>query len=226
MHLKGFSCLTLSYILYTVQHMKMLELSQTFDATKLPVQQHALVLHSPEHSKATATKYVNESLSREQLTVYLPVDTENNNNNNNSSQNSEKVPEIINYEDNVSRGSLLTLDIRPFYNSAVKGDVKKPFEELKTLLEEAINERVVSGKNDGVTIVSGIAGTLVANQKFEESISAEKWWQETHSEWLQKGLKITMICPHPRPTFDKSQLVHYKQAISSLHHVVVDPNLS
>ncbi|MFL6485554.1 MAG: hypothetical protein ACJ71D_02415, partial [Nitrososphaera sp.] len=101
----------------------MLKLSQTFDATKLPVQQHALVLHSPEHIKATATKYVNESLSREQLTVYLPVDTENNNNNNNnnSSQNSEIAPEIINYEDNVSRGSLLTLDTRPFYNSAVEG---------------------------------------------------------------------------------------------------------
>ena len=106
-----------------MQHLMMLEPSQASDATKLPVQQHTLVLHSPEHSKATTTKYVNESLSREQLTVYMPVHAENNNNNN-SSQNSEKAPEIINYEDNVNRGILLTLDTRPFYNSAVKGDVK------------------------------------------------------------------------------------------------------
>ncbi len=71
---------------------------------------------------------------------------------NNISQNSEKAPEIINYEDNVNHGNLLTLDTGPFYKSAVHGDVPQPFEELKTLLDEAINEQVASGKNDRVTM--------------------------------------------------------------------------
>jgi hypothetical protein len=95
----------------------------------------------------------------------------------------------------------------------------QPFEELKTLLEEAIKERIASNKNDEVTFVSGIGGTLATNQKFDECINAEKWWQKTHSEWLQKGLKVTMICSHPSTVFEKSQFMHYKQAISSLHQI-------
>jgi hypothetical protein len=101
----------------------------------------------------------------------------------------------------------------------------EPFEELKIMLEEAITERrIASDKNDEVTFVSGIAGSLATNQRFDESIAAEQWWQKTHSEWLQKGLKITMICSHPCTIFDKNQFMHYKQAMSSLHQIVVDPS--
>jgi hypothetical protein len=197
------------------------EPTNTYDSTRLPFQQHALVLHSADNNKA-ATKYVNEALSRGQLTVYVPVNTDNNNN---TSHSSEIESGIISYEDNVNRGNLLTLDIRSFYNSALAGNMQ-PFEELKTLLEEAIKERIASDKNDEVTFVSGIGGTLASNQKFDECINAEKWWQKTHSEWLQKGLKVSMICSHPSTVFDKSQFAQYKQAMSSLHSTVVHPSLT
>ena len=189
--------------------------ANTHDSTKLPFEQHAMVLHPPEESKA-ATKYVNEALRRGYLTVYVPVNTDNN-----TSSISEVASEIIAYEENVNRGNLLTFDTRSFYSSALAGNVQ-PFEELKVLLEEAIKERIASDKSDEVILVSGIAGTLATNQKFGESIKAEKWWQKTHSEWLKKGLKVTMICSHPCTIFDKSQFTHYKQAMSSLHHIVVD----
>jgi len=166
-----------------------LEPANTYGSAQLPFQQHALVLHSTEHNNKAATKYVNEALSRGQLTVYVPVNTDNNN----MPHSSEIASEIVNYEDNVNHGNLLTLDIRSFYNSALAGDMQ-PFEELKILLEEAIKERIASDKNDEVIFVSGIGGTLATNQKFDESINSEKWWQKTHSEWLQKGLKVTMIC--------------------------------
>jgi len=206
-----------------VQAIMTLEPANTDDAAKIPLEQHALVLHPHEDSKA-AIKYVNDALSRGQLAVYVPENTENNNNNNNNTSHiSEIESEIINYEDNVNHGNLLTLDIRSFYNFLLAGNIQ-PFEELKIVLEEGIKERIASGKNDEVTFVSGIGGTLGANQKFEESINAEKWWQRTHSEWLQKGLKVTMICSHPSTIFDKSEFMHYKQAISSLHHIVVHPS--
>ena len=54
-----------------------LESANTYDSAKLPLEQHALVLHPPEDGKA-ATKYVNEALTRGQLTVYVPVNTDNN----------------------------------------------------------------------------------------------------------------------------------------------------
>jgi hypothetical protein len=195
-----------------------LEPTNTYDSAKLPFEQHAMFLYSADDNNKTAAKYVNEALRRGQLTVYVPVNTDNN-----TSHISEMESEIINYEDNVNRGNLLTLDIRSFYNFVLDGNVQ-PFEELKMLLEEAIKERIASDKNDQVTFVSGIGGTLAANQKFDECINSEKWWQKTHSEWLQKGLKVTIICPHPSPILDKSEYMHYKQAISSLHDIItVDP---
>lgn len=202
-----------------------MEPTNTHDSSaKLPFEQHALVLYSADddNSKA-ATKYVNEALRRGHLTVYIPANTHNNDNN--TSYISEIESEVINYEDNVNRGNLLTLDIRSFYNSALAGNMQ-PFEELKILLEEAIKERIASDKTDEVIFASGIGGMLATNQKFEESINSEKWWQKTHSEWLQKGLKVTMICLHPSTIFDKSQFMDYKQAMSSLHHIVVDPRLT
>lgn len=202
-----------------------MEPANTHDSSaKLPFEQHALALYSADddNSKA-ATKYVNEALRRGHLTVYIPANTHNNDNN--TSYISEIESEIINYEDDVNRGNLLTLDIRSFYNSALAGNMQ-PFEELKILLEEAIKERITSDKTDEVIFVSGIGGMLATNQKFEESINSEKWWQKTHSEWLQKGLKVTMICLHPSTIFDKSQFMDYKQTMSSLHHIVVDPRLT
>ena len=202
----------------------------TESGAKLPLeQQHALVLHFPDNNSKTATNYVNEALKKGQMTVYVPVSSDINfNNNKSSSYISEIESEIVNYEEDVNRGNLLTLDIRAFYNSALIGD-QQPSEELKILLEEALKERIASGKNDEVTFVSGIAGTLAANQKFEESINAEKWWHETHSEWLQKGLKVTIICSHPSTIFDKKseqqeaeEVMHYKRAMSTLHDVVLD----
>ncbi|MDQ3968849.1 MAG: hypothetical protein M3275_10700, partial [Thermoproteota archaeon] len=76
---------------------------------------------SNDEDNATAN-YVNEALRR-QLTVYVPINTDNN-----SSHLSKKVSEIINYKDNVNRGNLLTLDIRSFYNFVLAGNMQ-PFEE-------------------------------------------------------------------------------------------------
>jgi hypothetical protein len=102
----------------------------------------------------------------------------------------------------------------------------QPFEELKVLIEEGIEEkRIASKRNDEeliVVVVAGVAAELNRNEKFDECINVEKWWQKTHSEWLQKGLKVTVICPHLIPKLDKSEFMHYKQAISSLHDIVVD----
>ena len=183
------------------------------DLAKLPFHHHAMLLYSSEGDKADI-KYVNEALRRGHLTVYLPIDGDNS-----TSHMSEMASETINYEDNVNHGNLLTLDIKSFYNLALAGNLR-PFEELKILLEEAINERVTSKRNDEIILVIGLAGGLAKNQKFDESINAEKWWQKTYSEWLQKGLKVTIICPHFSSILDNSEFMHYRQAISAHHDIV------
>ncbi len=111
-----------------------LELSDKSSTAKLPLEQHSLVLYPPADGKAAA-KYVNEALSRGQMTVYVPVNRDDD-----TLHISEIESEIANYEDSVNRGNLLTLDMRSFYNLLLSGNME-PFEELKVLLEEAITER-------------------------------------------------------------------------------------
>jgi hypothetical protein len=178
-----------------------------------------MLLYSSDHGEDKAVaKYVNEALKRGHLTVYIPINASNK-----RSHISDLASEIIHYEENVSRGNLLTFDIRSFYNQALSENLQ-PLEELKIVLEEAIKERIAYGKKDDeIILVVCIADKLIRNEKFDQSISIEKWWQKIHSEWLQKDLKVTLICPHPSPILDKSQFMDYKQAMSSLHDITLDP---
>ena len=203
-------------------------MDDTPGSTKLHLKQrqHVMLLqHSDEED--TITKYVNEALKKGYLTIYLPIRGANDNNNNSSDLLKLALSKSIDYEENVNRGNLLTFDTRTFYNYALAGDLQ-PFEELKVLLEEAIEEkRIASKRNDNdeelmVVVIAGVAAELNRNEKFDECIRVEKWWQETHSEWLQKGLKVTVICPHLIPKLEKSEFMHYRQAISSLHEIVVE----
>ncbi len=89
------------------------------------------------------TKYVNEALKKGCLTVYLPT---NGDNNNKASHTPEMASsESIGYEENVNCGNLLTFDTRTFYNFAVSWE-PRTFEELKVLIEEAIEKRLVPNK--------------------------------------------------------------------------------
>jgi hypothetical protein len=120
----------------------------------------------------------------------------------------------------------LTFDTRTFYNFAIAGDLQ-PFEELKVLIEEAIDEkRILSKKKIAdeeviVVVIAGVAAELNRNEKFDECIKLEEWWQKTHSEWLHKGLKVAIICPHLNPKLDKDEFKHSRHVISSLHEIVV-----
>ncbi|MFL6522257.1 MAG: hypothetical protein ACJ71B_02130 [Nitrososphaera sp.] len=184
-------------------------------SAKLPFHQHAMLLYSNDEDKITTT-YVNEGLREGFLTVYVPVDTDDN-----ASHMSKMASGIVNYEDDVNLGNILNLDMRSFYNFALAGNLQ-PFEELKTIVEEAIKERIASKRNDEIILVMGVVGRLAENQKFSECLNVEKWWQKTHSEWLQKGQKVTIVCPHPSPILDKNQFMNYKKTISSLHDITLD----
>jgi hypothetical protein len=171
------------------------------------------------------TKYVSEALRKGYLTIYIPL-TGNNNNNSSPHLSEIALSERNDYEENMNRGNLLTFDTTTFYNFALAGDLQ-PFEELKVLIEEAIEEKGILSKSkvaneEIIVVVAGVAAELNRNEKFDECIKLEEWWQKTHSEWLHKGLKVSVICPHIRPKLDKDEFTHYRQAIASLHEIVVE----
>jgi hypothetical protein len=140
--------------------------------------QHAMPLYRGDEENAV-TKYVSDALRKGYLTIYLPLTTTNNNNDTSHSiQNA--LSESIDYGENMNRGNLLTFDTRTFYNFALAGDLQ-PFEELKVLIEEAIEEkRILSKKKVAneeviVVVVAGVAAELNRNEKFDECIKVEEW---------------------------------------------------
>ena len=85
------------------------------------------------------------------------------------------LSESMDYKENTNRGNLLTFDTGTFYNFALAGNLQ-PFDELKVLIEEAIEEkRILSKKNEvneedevTVAVVAGVAAELNRNEKFDE----------------------------------------------------------
>jgi putative ribosome biogenesis GTPase RsgA len=85
------------------------------------------------------------------------------------------LSENMDYKENVNRGNVLTFDTRTFYNFELASDLQ-PFEELKVLIEEAIEEKrilskkKVANEEETVVVFAGVAAELNRNEKFDECI--------------------------------------------------------
>jgi MEDS: MEthanogen/methylotroph, DcmR Sensory domain len=180
---------------------------------ELPTGQHAMLLYNDNTSPdSSMIKYVNEALKRGHLVAYMPIDSDY------ESSKSRMAAEITDYEEHVDHGNLFTLNSKPFYETAVAGSTDL-FEELKVLLEEMIQERIDSEKGNKVVLHSGCAADLTLNDKFDECIILEKWWQRTHAEWMQKGLDVTLFCPHSNSKLNQKEFSNYRKGIASLHTI-------
>jgi putative ribosome biogenesis GTPase RsgA len=87
------------------------------------------------------------------------------------------LSENSDFKENMNSGNLLTFDTRTFYNFALSGNLE-PFEELKVLIEEAIEEkknilskRKVANEEVIVVVVAEVAAELNRNEKFDEASS-------------------------------------------------------
>ena len=85
------------------------------------------------------------------------------------------LSENMDYKENVNRGNVLTFDTRTFYNFELASDLQ-PFEELKVLIEEAIEEKrilskkKVANEEETVVVLAGVAAELNRNEKFDKCI--------------------------------------------------------
>ena len=107
---------------------------------------------------------------------------------------------IINYEENIRNGNLLFINFKPYYESALKGDLTL-FEKLKTELEYALYRRLSEGKKDKILIFADATCALSETRHFKECIDLEKWWQKVHLDWVRNNKDITVVCPHPDDVF-------------------------
>jgi RecA-superfamily ATPases implicated in signal transduction len=174
-----------------------------------------MLLYDYDEARDNAiVEYINDGLKQGKLVIYASVDASD------TSHIARLSSGITDYEKNLDRGDFLILNIRKFYDQALDGDLE-PFRDLKVILEEAAKERTATGKRDDVVVVADCAENLSRNEKFATCFDVENWWQNTHFEWLEKNLRITVICPHQRPKSGNKSFMQHLQLISHLHSEII-----
>ncbi len=180
---------------------------------------HVMLLYEDEKSRANAAvDCINEGLGKGVLCVYASVDAFNRWTPSHVSNLSNM---ISNYEANLKEGNLQIINFRPYYESALDGEIL-PFKQLKSHLEDALLERRSNGKVDRIMVFADAAGELSRNRKFTECETLEKWWNDAHKEWLEKDLDITVICPHPGYILKDKTAEDKRSIIGSCHSTTID----
>ena len=183
---------------------------------------HAILLYQNKYNlDLTSAQYINQGLKEKQLCVYASVYCSD------KSHLSNITSQITDYQENISMRNLLIVDLKPFYECALKGDLT-PFKDLETELREELAKRRTADKN-GVLIIADCADNLFTNQLFDHCEMVENWWHHIYKKWLeeqhQQGRKrnhLTVICPYLSSLFSRHPFDQHLHQISHNHSIVVD----
>ena len=138
-----------------------------------------------------------------------------------SSSISNLSSKINNYKENIESGELQIVNFKPYYESALHGDLS-PFKILKTELEKTQRQRIAEGKNDAILAFADAACFLAHNKHFEECKVLEKWWHNTTTEWAQNNQNITVVCPHPGLVLNDPLFSDTKGHLKGTHTITID----
>jgi two-component system OmpR family response regulator len=168
----------------------------------------------------SSINYINRGLEEKQLCIYASVNAYD------DTSHLEKIcSQIKDYKENINKRNLLIVDLKPFYDSALKGDLT-PFEDLYIQLLQQLKNR--HGKC-GVLIVADCADSLFRNKHFDQCNLVEKWWQDVYVKWIrqqhqerEQGYIINVICPHSGSLLSKHPFDQHKHQLCHNHSITVD----
>ena len=194
---------------------------QYFDnnnGTNLLYNKHIMLLYEYKNKlNNTIIDFINEGLKNGCLCIYASIDIDDSKS---ISLIDSLSSRIINYEENTHCENLKFINFKPYYESALKGDLTL-FKELKSELEYTLAKRLSEGKKNKIIVFADAACTLSDNRRFNECIDLEKWWQDVHLEWIKNNKDISVVCPHPKYVFKKEQ-EEISNKISNYHDVTID----
>jgi hypothetical protein len=167
---------------------------------------------------------INQGLKEKQLCVYASVDARD-------TYHLQKMSlQVNNYNENINKRNLLVVDLKPFYDSVLAGDLT-PFENFKAQLMQELKD----GNHKGLLIVADCADHLSRNKHFEKCDMVEKWWQDSHVRWLQEqqqhlqekemgkqNYPLNVVCPHPGSILNRNPFEQYRDQISNNHSITMD----
>ena len=184
---------------------------------------HSVLLYknNSERDKA-ALDYINQGLRENQLCIYASVDAYD------QLHLSRISSKIVDFKENIDKRNLLIVNLKPFYDCALKGDLS-PFEKLEKQIQQELEHR--NSNNKSVTIVADCADNLFQNQYFDQSQLVESWWHRMYMKWTrhdnnqgrQKQLyHVTIVCPHLDLLLHKHPFDQHKYKILDNHSITID----
>jgi CheY-like chemotaxis protein len=177
---------------------------------------HLMLLYDDEVIRSNAeVECINKGLEQGKFCVYASVDI------NDKKLATAFAAKIKEYDKHVQNNSLLVVDFKPFYDSALVGRLEL-FEELAYKIECKIDERAAAGHNSKTLIVADAACNLTKNKYFGQAAKLENWWQNTFRRWTTSGLDITIICAHPSRTLNEEFHDYAASHISRMHSLTLD----
>jgi hypothetical protein len=189
------------------------------NSTNLLSNEHIMLLYEDRNKLNNfIIDIINEGLTNGCLCLYASVDIDDSKS---IAPIDSLSSRIINYEENIQNENLKFINSKPYYESALKGDLTV-FEKWKSELEYILYKRLSEGKKDKILIVGDVASTLYETRNFKECIDLEKWWQEVHLDWKRNNKDITVVCPHPNYVFKEESEQNIKNKICNSHNATID----
>jgi hypothetical protein len=97
---------------------------------------------------------------------------------------------IKGYKENINKGNFLIINLKPFYNTALRVDLT-PFEGLAQIQQELERRN-----NKSVIIVADCADNLFQNQYFDQSELVESWWHRVElKQFIYRRKKQQKVLP-------------------------------
>jgi len=191
----------------------------TSHLTNLPSNEHVMLLYSNDDERNNAAaSYINNGLKSGHQCIYASINAYDSKSSSSISNLSSKID---NYKENIESGELQIVNFKPYYESALNGDLS-PFKKLKVELEKTQRQRISEGKKDGILAFADAACFLSHNKHFEECKVLEKWWHNTTTEWAQNNRNITVVCPHPGLVLNDPLLSDTKGRLNGMHTITID----
>ena len=166
---------------------------------------------------------LNKELAKGHICIYAPVDLYNSENNSSISAISSK---ILNYHENIQSGNLQIINMRHYYESAIRRGMRT-FNNIKAGLQKSQRRRRY---DDGKTrkeilVITDINFSLLQNKYVGQCFAVEEWLGNVHSEYVQNNQYVTILCLYPKFLLSSTLDGHLKlirDKLVELHAITID----
>ena len=186
---------------------------------------HGILLYKNNHQRnEILASYLNKELTKGNLCIYAPVDPYNGESDTSMYDISAK---IWNYHKNIQDGNLQIINMRYYYDSAIRREME-PIINIKVGLQKAINRYKYNKKKIEIVVITDINFSLLQKRYVGQCFAVEEWLGNIYSEFIHNNQYIKILCLYPHFLLSSELEGSVKLVIDKLvelHTLTIDVSL-